>query len=532
MNTKALRAKILDLAIHGKLVPQDPNNESAEKLLEKIRAEKAEKIAKGELKANKNDSYIFIGDDKRRYEKVFACGKPADGTVKDIEDEIPFDVPEGWAWCRLGEICTKLIDGDHNPPKGVDDKTDYLMLSSRNINQDKIIDLENVRYLSEDMFQIENKRTNLQKGDILFTSVGSLGRSCIFNGNGSYCFQRSVTVLNTKINNEYVKYFFDSSYYQKVILDNATGTAQLGFYLEQMGKSLIALPPLAEQKLIVQKIQEIFAQIDLLEQNKSDLQTSIKHAKSKILDLAIHGKLVPQDASDEPASKLLEKIRAEKEAKIAAGELKRDKNESYIYKNPADNCHYRKFIDGHEENVDDEIPFDLSEGWAWCKLGDIFSHNTGKALNRTKLAGEYRDYITTSNVYWDRFELNDVGQMPFTAEELSKCTVTKGDLLICEGGDIGRSNIWDKDYDICIQNHLHRLRAYVPVETKLFYYWLMLYKQKNMIVGKGIGLMGFSSNLVHNLLIPLPPLAEQHRIVAKIEELFSTLDTLTNSLTS
>ncbi|MBR2899046.1 MAG: restriction endonuclease subunit S [Fibrobacter sp.] len=163
-------------------------------------------------------------------------------------------------------MCDKLIDGDHNPPKGISERTDYLMLSSRNINNDTLVDLENARYLTKELFEEENKRTELKKGDILFTSVGSLGRSCIYLGNGNFCFQRSVSVIHTLIENRYLKYFFDSNYYQQVILENATGTAQLGFYLEQMRNSCIALPPLAEQKRIASKIESLFSILDAMEE--------------------------------------------------------------------------------------------------------------------------------------------------------------------------------------------------------------------------------------------------------------------------
>ena len=529
MNTKALKQKILDLAIHGKLLPLEKvekirKEEPASVLLEKIRAEKQEKIAKGELKKDKNDSFIFVGDDKRHYEKF------ADGSVKDIEDEIPFDMPDGWSWCRLGNVCKKLVDGNHNPPKGIENKTDYLMLSSRNINSNTIVDLENVRYLTKEMFEIENKRTQLASGDILFTSVGSLGRSCIFDGVSNFCFQRSVTVIDTNIFNNWVKYFFDSNYYQDYVIENATGTAQLGFYMQQMSDSFIVVPPLAEQQLIVAEIEKIFAQIDLLEQNKSDLQTAIKQAKSKILDLAIHGKLVPQDTNDEPASVLLEKIRTEKEEKIAKGELKRDKNDSFIYKS-WDNFHYQRNADGSIVNIEDEIPFDIPDRWAWCRLGEIYYHTTGKALKKTNENGTLRKYITTSNLYWNRFDFTEIRSMYFTEEELEKCTIKKGDLVLCNGGDVGRAAIWTFEENICYQNHVSRLRPkHLEICNKFYLFLLMLYKELDLLNGKGVGISSLSASDLLSTIFPLPPLAEQQRIVAKIEELFSLLDSLENNL--
>ena len=255
------KSKILDLAIHGKLVPQDVNDEPASVLLDKLRAEKEDKIAKGELKRDKNDSYIYKGSDNCYYEK-FNGKEPV-----CIDEEIPFDIPENWQWTKLGRICTKLVDGDHNPPKGIEEKTDYIMASSRNINHNTVEDLENVRYLTKEMFEIENQRTKATEGDIFFTSVGTLGRSCIYDGSLNICFQRSVSILNTQIDKNYLKYFFDSNFYQDYAVEHATGTAQLGFYLQEMSESYIAIPPISEQKRIVSKIEEMFERLDQIQSN-------------------------------------------------------------------------------------------------------------------------------------------------------------------------------------------------------------------------------------------------------------------------
>ncbi|MBP5695759.1 MAG: restriction endonuclease subunit S [Treponema sp.] len=206
--------------------------------------------------------------------------------------EAPYELPEGWTWCRLGDITKKLVDGDHNPPQGVDKKTNYLMLSSRNINNDTIIDLENVRYLNKEVFDIENQRTRLEVGDILFTSVGSLGRSCIFQGNYNLCFQRSVSVINTNQNNHFIKLFFDSPFYQNYVLEHATGTAQMGFYLKEMANSPIPLPPtLAEQQRIVNRIGTMFAKLDEAKDKAQSVVDSFETRKSAILHKAFIGQL-------------------------------------------------------------------------------------------------------------------------------------------------------------------------------------------------------------------------------------------------
>ena len=242
-----------------------------------------------------------------------------------------------------------------------------------------------------------------------------------------------------------------------------------------------------------------------------------KQLKNSILQWAIQGKLVPQDPNDEPASMLLERIRVEKEKLIKEKKIKKDKNESIIYRGE-DNSYYEKFLaTGEVKCIDEEIPFEIPATWEWCRLGYIFSHCTGKALNGTNRKGNLYTYITTSNLYWDRFELSSLKEMYFTEEELGKCTATKGDLLVCEGGDIGRSAIWNYDYNIRIQNHIHKLRSYIPLCTRFFYYVMYIYKGIGYIGGKGIGIQGLSSGALHNILIPTPSINEQKRIISQIE---------------
>ncbi len=273
--------------------------------------------------------------------------------------------------------------------------------------------------------------------------------------------------------------------------DYITGSAQPKLSQDNLNKIPIVLPPLAEQQRIIAEIKKVVYFIDQIEQDKADLQTTIELTKSKILNLAIHGKLIPQDPNDEPAIELLKRI-----------------NPDFT---PCDNGHY-------------------PVGWIETILGELFSHNTGKALNSSNKEGIFKDYLTTSNVYWNKFDFTAIKQMPFKESELNKCTVTKGDLLVCEGGDIGRSAIWNYDYDICIQNHIHRLRPKIDLCVPFYYYTFAYLKENNLIGGKGIGLLGLSSNALHKIEMPLPPLAEQQRIVQKIEELFSVLDNIQNAL--
>ena len=245
--------------------------------------------------------------------------------------------------------------------------------------------------------------------------------------------------------------------------------------------------------------------------------------KNSILQMAVQGKLVPQDPNDEPASVLLERIRKEKEQLIKEGKIKKEKNPSYIFRG-ADNLPYEKVGKNEPVCISDEVPFEIPGSWEWVRLGEIYQHNTGKALNASNRSDELLTYITTSNLYWNRFEIDSLREMYFSESEIEKCTATKGDLLVCEGGDIGRAAIWPYDTDIRIQNHIHRLRPYSEICTEYYYYIFFLYKHAGWIGGKGIGIQGLSANALHALLFPLPPLSEQYRIVTKIKEFESFLD--------
>ena len=247
--------------------------------------------------------------------------------------------------------------------------------------------------------------------------------------------------------------------------------------------------------------------------------------REKVLDLAIRGKLVPQDPTDEPASVLLERIHEQKLQMVREGKLKAKdvKDDTIIFKGD-NNCYYEKFSDGTIKSIQDEIPFELPDTWSWVRLGVIFSHNTGKALKTSNTIGKKLTYITTSNLYWNSFVVESLKEMYFNESEIDKYSAHKGDLLVCEGGDIGRAAIWTFDYDMRIQNHIHKLRTYYPIETKLYYYTFYYYKLIGKINGNGIGIQGLSSNALHNLIVPLPPIQEQTRITAAVNKCFLTAD--------
>lgn len=251
-----------------------------------------------------------------------------------------------------------------------------------------------------------------------------------------------------------------------------------------------------------------------------------KQLKNSILQWAIQGKLVPQDPNDEPASVLLDKIRQEKERLIKEKKIKRDKNASIIYRGE-DNSYYEKMLATEEEKcIDEEIPFEIPQGWEWTRIGNIFNHASGKQQSSSnKGGGTSQKFITTSNLYWGYFVLDNVKVMNFTDEEIKTCSATKGDLLVCEGGaGYGRSAIWNENYDICLQNHVHRLRPCISGLCEYVYHFMYLLKESYNLTSVGTAMPGLSANRLKGLLLPLPPLSEQRRIVTKLAELLSQID--------
>ena len=389
-------------------------------------------------------------------------------------------------WTTLGEISNY---GECNNVSVDSITDDDWVLELEDLEKDtaKII-----QTLSRSKRSIKGVRHRFNKGDILYSKLRTYLNKVLVAPQSGYC-TTEIMPFNSycNVSSYYLNHVLRSAYFLDYTQQCGYGVKMPRLSTTDACNGMIPLPPLAEQKRIVKEIEHWFSLIDVIESGKEDLQATIKQAKSKILDLAIHGKLVPQDPNDEPASELLKRI-----------------NPNFT---PCDNGHY-------------------PAGWQQTILGELFNHNTGKALNSVNRDGVMKDYLTTSNVYWNKFDFTVIKQMSFKESELDKCTVTKGDLLVCEGGDIGRSAIWNYDYDICIQNHIHRLRPKIDLCVPFYYYTLAYLKENNLIGGKGIGLLGLSSNALHKIEIPLPPLAEQQRIVQKIEELFSVLDNIQKTL--
>ena len=405
-------------------------------------------------------------------------------------ENVPFEVPESWCWTTLGEIgnwqagatpsrMRKDYYGGNIPWLKTGDLTDGYIYEIPETITDKALEETSVKLNPTGSVLIAMYGATIGKIGVL-TFPATTNQACC------------ACVDYKAVTPKYLFNFLLS--HKEEFVKMGGGGAQPNISKEKIISTLIPIPPIAEQNRIADEIERLITYIEAIELNQGRLEQSLKLCKERILDMALSGKLIPQDQDDEPAIELLRKI-----------------NPSFT---PADNRHY--------ENIELSIP----ETWCWATVGDVFNHNTGKALNSSNHSGIMMDYITTSNLYWDRFDLSTVKQMPFTEKDLEKCTVTKGDLLICEGGDVGRSAIWNYNYDIRIQNHIHRLRGKANICVRYFFYVFMLYKQRNYIGGKGVAIQGLSSRDLNRLVIPLPPLNEQYRIAKSVDNLFSTIDNI------
>ena len=452
------------------------------------------------------------------YEKFLATGE-----VKCIDDEIPFEIPKGWEWTRIRNISQSYIGLTYSPTDVSSRGT--IVLRSSNIQDGKIV-LNDVVRVSKEI----SKKLQVEKNDIIICarngSAKLVGKSAVVTDvTEPMTFGAFMAICKTALY-QYVSIFLQSDLFFSQ-LRGVSGTTTINQLTQNNFNDFwIPIPPENEQKRIVEKLQNVSPFIERYSKSQETLNLmniQIKEQlKKSILQEAIQGKLVPQIAEEGTAQELLEQIRQEKQKLVKEGKLKKSVlTDSVIYKGD-DNKYYEQ-IDKENKEITEDILFDLPNKWQWCRIGTIFMHNNGKQLNKGNSKGKLMKYITTSNLYWDGFVLDNLKEMPFENNEIDRCMAVKGDLLVCEGGDIGRSCIWNYDFPIMLQNHIHKLRPYIPLCTKFFYYIFNLYNLAGLIGGKGIGIQGFSSKALHNTLVPLPPLKEQYRIVTQIEKLFEQL---------
>ena len=436
-------------------------------------------------------------------------------------------MPEGWKFAKISALLKIQTGASFKKDSATTNPKLVRVLRGGNILNGSYNFFDNDIYLDNNLV---SDAILLQRNDLItpaVTSIENIGKIARIEQTynnvtaGGFVFILRPYYQIDELS-KYLLYALQSSYFNKQLkaITKKSGQAFYNLGKERLLQLILPIPPLAEQARIVaeiEKFEPLIAEYDKLEQQATKLDDEIyDKLKKSILQYAIQGKLVPQDPNDEPASVLLECIRAEKKAKLGKKYV-----DSYIYKGD-DNCYYEKFGDSVKE-ISDEIPFDTPESWQWIRIDNLFQHNTGKALNSSNTQGALHPYITTSNVYWGYFNLERVKEMPFTGDEFTKCSIVSGDLLVCEGGDVGRAAIWRKDIPMCIQNHIHRLRAYHPVCTAFYYFAFYAYKSIGLIGGKGIGIQGLSSGALGKLIFPLPSLAEQGRIVKQVKTILAKL---------
>ena len=495
MKAEQLRKSILQLAIQGKLVPQDPADEPASVLLERIRAEKQRLIKEGKIKKDKGDSVIFKGDDNCYYEKTGS-------EVKNITDEIDFDLPDGWEYIRLSTVCwlgdTKKTSGETLPyldAKTLRGKTDIAYL-----NEGKVVDCGTKVILVDG----ENS------GEVFNVPFrGYMGSTFKILG---ACKEFNIHYLNTILD-----------FYKDVFRDSKIGAA-IPHLNKSLFKSLIiGLPALAEQKRIVaeiEKFEPLIAEYDKLEQQATKLDGEIyDKLKKSILQYAIQGKLVPQNSNDEPAAVLLERIRAEKKAQLGKKYV-----ESYIYKGD-DNCYY-EHINGKDVDITEEIPFDLPDSWAWSRWGELsdsiqYGYNApAKQSGRIKMV-RISD-IHENQVMWENVPYCDIAE-----EDISTYLLKENDILFARtGGTVGKSFLVQNIKEEAIYaGYLIRTRynsKLIPQYFKYFMesplYWSQL---RNGTIATAQP--NCNGQTLSKMIVPVPPLAEQKRIVEKIDEIFAKL---------
>ncbi len=467
IDTQALRNKILDLAMRGKLVEQRPEEGTGEELYQKIQEEKAALVKAGNIKKQ----------------------KPLPGIT---EDEKPFEIPKSWKWVRLQDICSKIVDGDHNPPKGETNRTEYRMLSAKNINNDQLVKLEEVRYLSEEIFKQEDERTQVRRGDIFLTIVATLGRSCVYEADYPVCFQRSVCVITTFVNNYFLKRVFDSTYFQQFLNQNASGTAQRGMYLQQLGKVLIPIPPISEQKRIIDRIGNIIPLLNTIQGYQVEYEKNAHVLAIRLLNLAVEGKLVEQQLEEGTGEELYQQIQKEKEKLIKEGKIKKQKPLPEI--------------------TEDEKPFEIPKNWKWCRIGSAFNLQSGKNISASEIledkteTHEYPCY-GGNGVRGYTKEYNREGTFPIIGRQGALC----GNINIAMG------KFYATEHAVVVDC----FNILDPIWASWFLKALNLNQYATATAQPGLAV-----SKINDVLIPLPPLGEQKRIVAKLEELLPLCDQL------
>ena len=468
----------------------------------------------------------------KKYSKTFYSlhyEKFADRSVKCIEEEIPFELPKGWAWSRLQSITSILTDGTHKTPTY--SEKGYTFLSSKNVTSGKI-DWNNIMYIPETLHQELYTRLAPKIGDILLEKNGTTGVAAIVDREEVFDIYVSlalIRVVENIVDPTYVLRAIGSSYIQDYFNGSLKGIGVPNLHLEHIRKALIPIPPYAEQDRIISRADMLLPLVEQITIDETELYNLVSKTKSKILDLAIRGQLVPQNPDDEPASVLLERIRAEKEELIKQGKIKRDKKESIIFKGD-DNSYYEK-IGKSVSKIDAEIPFDLSEGWEWCKLGSLCSSIQYGLSNSAESSGTHKllriTDIQNGSVDWDT--------VPYTTPQNPETYILKSNDIVFArtGATVGKSFLIDQlPYESVYASFLIRIRLLKFISPQFIYnffnspcYWKQI---SNKAVG--VGQPNCNGTSLSNLFIPIPPAKVQDEIVSLISKLYEHIDSIEKSL--
>lgn len=516
IDTAALREKVLDLAIRGKLVPQDPNDEPASVLLERIHEQKLQMVREGKLKAKdvKDDTIIFKGDDNCYYEKF------SDGTIKSIQDEIPFDLPDGWSWSRISSIGTTNIGLTYKPTDIADEGT--IVLRSSNIKNGKIdlTDLVRVKtIIRENQFVEQNDIVICARNG----SKALVGKCAIFNlaMSESVSFGAFMAILRTAFY-DYVYYFLNAQLFRNIL--NSDDSKQINQLTQDMLKNtLIPFPPQNEQRKIVTALNEIMHQISSIDNNANAVEHTKEVLKSRILELAIQGKLVPQDEKDEPANVLLERIRAERKAKLGKKHV-----ESYIYKGD-DNCYYEK-VGSTVKNITDQIPFCIPQNWSFVRLKELAKVVSGVSYDKRDICSEGIRIIRGGNISnLSIVLLPDDVFLPQKYYDSEKEVKTEDIVIVASTGSkiaIGRPSFADKSLpQTQIGAFLRIVRPYVP---NVYQYLKCLfasnyYREHISDLVHGNTINNIKTEYLDEFIVPFPPIREQKEIANKVKILMDIL---------
>ena len=513
MTGQQLKNSILQMAVQGKLVPQDPNDEPASVLLERIRAEKEQLIKEGKIKKEKNPSVIFRGADNLPYEKV---GK---NEPVCIADEVPFDIPESWEWVRFSNIIELQSGQDMTPDKYNSTQLGipYITGASNIANGNVVIN----RWT-------EYGKAFAHRGDLLLTCKGTVGSMAVLKEPQVHIARQLMVIrsLSDDIEISYIKIVLETLI---PILKAAAKSMIPGIAREDVLHSLLPLPPTSEQKRICGKIKALLPHIeiyDIKEKTAAQLNSSFPDTlKKSVLQDAVQGKLVLQDSADEPASVLLEHIRAEKEQLIKAGKIKRDKHESVIFRR--DNSYYEK-VDGIERCIDDELPFEIPESWEWCRLGTILQKLTDGTHSTPKYTARGIPFISVKDISSGKISFERTKFISKTEHELlaSRCDPHRDDILLTKVGTTGIPVLVDTDRPFSIFVSVAQLRFSTELLDKFF----LIYLLKSPLVQtqcrentKGVGNKNWVMRDIANTLICIPPLAEQKRIQASLANVLKSI---------